>query len=220
MPTPVPPSKPRTPIWIFLQSLAAILMRVFFDLQVRGLHHMPRSGGVLVVSNHQSFLDPVVLAVLHRRPFAFLADAYLFKFKPFGWLIRSLNAFPIQTGKGDVGAIKQTIALLQAGEVLTIYPEGTRSPNGQLQPVLGGAALAIRRAKVPVMPAIIVGAYEAYPRQAKIPRPGRVRVVFDQPVQLDHLKGEEIVTFLQQKFATMFAEANAWRNEGSEREGD
>jgi 1-acyl-sn-glycerol-3-phosphate acyltransferase len=215
-----PPDQPRSLMWKFCQGIAGILARVAWDLKVRGTEHMPPRGGVLVVSNHQSYIDPVVLTVMFRRRFAYLADAYLFKIKPFAWLISSLNAFPIQTGKGDIGAMKETIRLLQSGEVLNLYPEGTRSRDGTLQPVLGGAALAIRRAKVPVMPAIIVGAYEAYPRHAILPRAGRVRVIFDKPVELHHLKADEIVAFLEQTFARLYAQATAWRDADADGDGE
>ncbi len=204
--------KQRSFTWKFLQVFAGILCRVMFDLKVRGREHLPRRGGVLIVSNHQSYIDPVVLAVTFDRPFAYLADAYLFKFKPFAWLIRKLNAFPIKTGSGDVGAMKETIRLLQSGEVLNVYPEGHRTRHGGLQKVEGGVALAIRRAKVPVMPAIIVGAYEAFSRHSLLPRTGRVRVMFGPPMRMDHLKNDEIVKEIEQTFARMFAEANAWRD--------
>lgn len=198
-------------IWRSLQAAAAMLVRVMFNLQVRGTHNMPATGGVLIVANHQSFLDPVVLGVMFDRPMAYLADAYLFKFKPLGWLIRKLHAFPINTGKGDVAAMKEMIRLLQAGEVLNVFPEGTRTSDGQLQTIEGGVALAIRRAKVPVIPAIIVGAYEAFPRHSIIPRAGKVRVIFDTPRQMHHLKAEQIVAEIEQAFHKLFDEATQWR---------
>ncbi len=207
------PSKPRSTMWRCLQVLASILTRVFLNLQVRGTEHLPKHGGVLIVSNHQSFIDPVVIAVRFDRPFAFLADAYLFKIKPFAWLIRRLNAFPINTGKGDIAAMKETIRLLQSGEVLNVFPEGTRTHTGKIDEIQGGVALAIRRAKVPVMPAVIVGAYEAFPRQSIFPRTGRVRVIFDKPRRLDHLKADEIVSILESEFSRLYDQAIAWRDE-------
>jgi 1-acyl-sn-glycerol-3-phosphate acyltransferase len=207
----------RSLLWRFLQIICAIGVRVFFHLQVRGVENIPQTGGALIASNHQSYLDPVLIAVMSRRRFAFLAHAYLFKFKPFAWLIRALNAFPIEQGKGDVGAMKETIRLLQAGEVLNVYPEGTRSPHGKLQPVQAGVALAIRRAKVPVVPAIIVGAYEAWPKHQLIPRPARVRVMYRPAIELHHLKGDQIVAELERIFREMYAEAIAWRQEEIDR---
>ena len=96
--------KQRSFTWKFLQSICAIVTRVMFDLKVRGREHLPRTGGVLIVSNHQSYIDPVVLAVTFQRPFAYLADAYLFKFKPFGRLIAALNSIPIRENESVVAA--------------------------------------------------------------------------------------------------------------------
>lgn len=196
--------------WRILQTLAAILVRVLFDLKVRGKHNLPKTGGVLVVSNHQSYIDPVLLAVLMRRPFAYLAEAYLFKIKPFAWLITRLNAFPVKRGAGDVGAMKQTIKLLQDGWVLNLYPEGHRTADGKMLPVQAGVALVVRRAKVPVVPAIIYGAYEAWPRHQKVPSFGRVRVIYRPPIDMNGWSSEQIVQTLTTTFNEMFEEARHW----------
>lgn len=196
-----------------LQILAGIGSRVFFDLKVKGLEHLPKSGGVLVVSNHQSYLDPVILAVRLHRPFAYLADAKLFKFKPFAWLIRSLNAFPVQQGKGDVGAMKQVIRLLNEGWVLNVFPEGTRTATGELEEVQPGVALMIRRSNVPVVPAVIHGAFKAWPRHQLLPWPGKVRVLYGQPIDTNGLGAREIVSKMQAVFTEMFADVKAWSAE-------
>ncbi len=200
-------------IWKFLQSLCAILVRVMFDLKVRNKHLLPKAGGVLVVSNHQSYIDPILLAVLMRRPFAFLADAYLFKIAPFRWLITKLNAFPVKQGSGDVGAMKQTIRLLQEGWILTIFPEGHRTANGTMLPVQAGVALVVRRAKVPVMPAIIYGAYDAWPRHQVAPKFGRVRVIYRAPIDMTGMSSDQIVQTLTRIFNEMFEEARQWDEE-------
>lgn len=196
--------------WRILQMLAAILVRVMFDLKVRNRHVLPKTGGVLVVSNHQSYLDPVLLAVLMHRPFAYLADAYLFKIKPFAWLIRKLNAFPVKQGSGDVGAMKQTIKLLQEGWVLNIFPEGHRTHHGRLLPVQPGVALVVRRAKVPVVPAIIYGAYDAWPRHQVAPKFGRIRVIYRPSIDMSKMSPDEIVQTLTTIFNDMFEEARQW----------
>jgi 1-acyl-sn-glycerol-3-phosphate acyltransferase len=193
-----------------LQIVAGIGSRVFFDLKVKGLENLPKSGGVLVVSNHQSYLDPVILAVRLHRPFAYLADAKLFKFGPFAWLIRSLNAFPVKQGKGDVGAMKEVIRLLNEGWVLNVFPEGTRTANGELDEVQPGVALMIRRTNVPVVPAIIHGAFKSWPRHQLLPWPGKVRVMYGPPIDTNGLSGREIVGKLQATFTEMFAEVKAW----------
>ena len=203
----------RSPLYRWLQIPSAIGSRVFFDLKVKGLEHVPKTGGVLIVSNHQSYLDPVVLAVRLSRPFAYLADAKLFKFAPFAWLIRSLNAFPVKQGKGDVGAMKEVIRLLNEGWALNVFPEGTRTETGELEPVQPGVALMIRRTNVPVVPAVIHGAYRAWPRFNLLPRPGTVRVLYGPAIDTTGLSGREIVGKLQATFETMFADVKAWAAE-------
>lgn len=199
----------RTMIWRFLQAFCVMMLRVLYDFRVTGRHHVPTTGGVLVVCNHQSYLDPILLGARLWRPMAYLAEAHLFKFKPFAWLIRSLNAFPIQQGKGDIGAMKESIRLLHAGQILNVFPEGTRTEDGKLQPVLGGVAVLIRRAKVPVVPAIITGAYQAWPRHQRLPHPGRIRLHFGEPMHLDGLTSDQIVRTIEETFARMLAEAEA-----------
>ncbi|MGC4031708.1 MAG: lysophospholipid acyltransferase family protein [Tepidisphaeraceae bacterium] len=104
-----------TAIYRCCQRIAAMVMRIVFDQKSYGTQNVPRTGGVLVVSNHVSYADPCIVAAISPRQFAFLADSYLWGFKPFGWLISRLNAFPVKQGKGDVGAVKQTIGLLNDG---------------------------------------------------------------------------------------------------------
>lgn len=203
----------RSLLYKWLQIVSSIGSRVFYDLKVRGGEHLPKSGGVLVVSNHQSYLDPVIIAVKMNRPFAYLADANLFKFPPFAWLIRSLNAFPVRQGKGDVSAMKEVIRLLNEGWVLNVFPEGTRTETGELEPVQPGVALMIRRTNVPVVPAVIHGAFAAWPRTNLLPRPGKVRILYGPPIQTAGLSGREIVAVLQQTFERMIVDVKAWSAE-------
>ncbi len=211
---PVDPSEyeVRNFMWKCCQTFARIMCRVCYDLKVRGKENFPLGGGLLVVSNHQSYLDPVLLAVMLDRPFTYLAEAYLFKFKPFAWLITALGATPVKRGKADHGAVKEVIRLVQEGRAMTIFVEGTRSRDGKLQPVQGGCAIAIRRAQVPVIPVAIAGAYDAWPRRKKLPGLGKIRVVYGKPIYLHHLKGDQIVNEIQNSIKLLFDEANEWRN--------
>jgi 1-acyl-sn-glycerol-3-phosphate acyltransferase len=103
--------------WKWAQLIAQILTKVLFDLNVQGRHNIPKRGGVLIVSNHQSYLDAVVLAAFLRRPVNFVGQSGLFE-NPFGaWVLRRLNALPLRQGKGDVGAMKETIRRLREGHV-------------------------------------------------------------------------------------------------------
>ena len=197
------------PMYRFWKNFVAFLLRVVFDQKCYGSENVPREGGVLVVSNHVSYLDPPIIAALCPRQFAFLADSGLWTFKPFGWVISRLNAFPVQQGKGDVGAMKKTINLLNDGWALTVFPEGMRSLTGRMEPVQAGAALIIRRTHVPVVPAYIYGAYEAWPKHRMFPRRGHVKVIYRPAMDMAGLGAKEITAELTRVFGEMAAEAAA-----------
>ena len=202
----------RTPIWIAVQQISRILTTVFFDLKVYGAYNIPKTGGVLLVSNHQSYLDPVLLSIGLDRTLSYLGKAELFKNPAFAWLIRSLNAFPVSQGKGDVGAVKEAVARLQEGHLLNIYPEGSRTENGEMLPLEKGAGLVIRRAKVPVVPAAIAGSYEAWPKSTKFPRPHPIRILIGPPLpDLWQLDRDEIVTTLDVTLRKMYDDLRAGR---------
>ena len=197
---------PPHPLWKLAQTIVRIGTTLVLDLKVYGRDNVPREGGALMISNHQSFLDPAVLGAQLHRPMSYLAKSELWKNRFFGWLITNLYAFPVQQGKGDVGAIKETIRRLQEGHLLNIYPEGSRTEDGELLPIQPGAALVIRKAGVPVIPAIVDGSFQAWPKGKKIPRGHQVRVLIGKPVRLDHLKSKEIVEYIDRTFREMLAE--------------
>ena len=164
---------------------------------------------MLIVSNHQSYLDPVLLAVKLPRPLSFFAKSELFENKFFGAFIRSLNAFPVRQGEGDVGAVKETIRRLQEGHMLTVFPEGGRSPDGELQPILNGASLVVRKAQVPIVPVIIEGSFKAWSKDMKIWQRHPIRVMFGKPAVVHHMKAKEITAFIDQQFHELLAELRA-----------
>jgi 1-acyl-sn-glycerol-3-phosphate acyltransferase len=199
-------STERLLIWKSLQAIARILTTVLFDLKVYGRQNVPRRGGVLIVSNHQGYLDAVVLAVRLDRPLNYLAKSELFESRWFSWLLRMLNAFPVRLGHRDVAAVRETIRRLQEGHVLNFYPEGTRTPDGQIKHLEKGVALIVRRAAVPVVPAVIVGSFEAWPAHRKMFRPWPVRVQFGPPMDLAELGEKEIVARIDRTLRAMFQE--------------
>lgn len=191
------------PVYNFSRSLARAVGTVFFDLKVYGEENVPLTGGVLLVSNHQSFIDPIFIAAKLPRVLAFLAKSGLFDPPGFGWLIRNCNAFPVKQGKGDVGAMKKTIELLQTGHAVLVFPEGSRSDDGHLQEIAAGAALVVKRAKVPVVPLVIEGAFDVWPRHRKLPRTGRVTVRFGEPMWLHQKESREIVGKIGEAFRSL-----------------
>src|SRR4051812_11632296 len=160
----------RSWFWRICQVIATIYTTLVFDLKVYGTRNIPRRGGALLLANHQSYLDPVLIATKLTRPVSFMAKSELFEAgKFFPWLIRSLHAFPVKRGQGDIGAIKQAIIRLEEGNILNMYPEGTRTKTGEIGPILPGVAVIVRRAGVPVIPVLIDGSFKAIPKGSKLP---------------------------------------------------
>ncbi len=152
--------------------------------------NVPRTGPVLLVANHASFYDPpAVGSGIRHRHADYLARASLFKFKPFGWLITMLNSTPIKQGAGDTGAMKATIEKMKQGRLMLVFPEGSRSDDGEVQQFQRGIAVLLKRAHCQIVPVGISGAYEAWPRRQKLPVPFRDKIVvcFGEPISSDEL---------------------------------
>lgn len=192
--------------------LTRVLATLLFDFRSYRADRVPERGGVLILSNHQSYLDPPLLGVHLHRPVAFLAKSELFDFAPFGTFIRQLNAFPLRQGKSDVGAMKESIRLLQNGWALTIFAEGGRTAHGRLAPVQKGAGLMVKRANVPVVPTVIDGAYKAWPRDASgFPRPHPVRVLYGEPTDLSNMKADDIRKWADDRLASLLDDLRSGR---------
>ncbi|MGB7156499.1 MAG: lysophospholipid acyltransferase family protein [Tepidisphaeraceae bacterium] len=193
-------------IYKFFRALFRILSSAWFDLKVYGKENVPKTGGVLLLSNHQSFLDPVALGVQLERELIFLARSGLFTNPVFGWFIRKCNAFPVRQGEGDIGAVKETIRRLQEGHMLTVFPEGGRCEDGELQPIQSGASLVVRKAQVPIVPVVIEGSFKAWPKHRKIWQRCPVRVLFGKPVVVHDMKAKEITAFIDRQLHELMAE--------------
>ncbi len=174
-----------------LQQVARVLFAVVFRIRVEGRRRLPRRGGVLVVSNHQSYLDPVLAAVGMPRPFHPMARRSLFRFPPFAWLIRSLHAFPVRRGSADMGAVREALRRLKGGAVVLMFPEGTRTRDGAIGRLRAGPVMLARRAGVPILPLVIDGAFEAWPRSRRLPRPHPIRVACGRPVSAEAAAGRD-----------------------------
>ena len=149
-----------------------------FGFRVRFAEPLPRDGGLLVVSSHQSHLDPLLLGLATDRRLSSLARSSLYHFKPFAAVITALDAVPIDRNASMVKTMKAVIGRLRDGRAVVIFPEGTRTATGQLGEIKSGFALLAKKAGVPIVPVAIVGAYECWPRSRLLPRPGRIRLEF------------------------------------------
>lgn len=179
---------------ILFFAAAAQLVRIFFRLtqrlRVSGLEHEPPTGPVIIVANHQSHFDPPAIGSAPRRHVCFVARKSLFSVPGLGGLIGLLNAFPIKDdGGSDTAAIRTALEILKQGRMLLIFPEGTRTPDGEIKDFKRGVWLLLSRAKCPVWPVAIEGAYDAFPRGRKFPSlfKHRIRVKFGAPIAPDEL---------------------------------
>lgn len=202
----------RSLVWKYLQIIARVGTTLLFDLKVTGIENVPKDGGVILAANHQSYLDPVLVAVRLYRPVSFFAKSELFENPWFGWFIRMLHAFPVRQGEGDIGAVKELIRRLGEGYAINIYPEGSRSETGDIAPLEKGIALVIRKARVPVVPVVIDGSYDAWPKGQILFHAHPIRVKYGKPLILYEKKGTEIVSELEQCLKSMLAQLRQERN--------
>src|SRR5262245_24390544 len=141
------------------------------SIRTEGFKHVPHVGPALLVANHQSFLDPVLIGLAARRHLCFLARKTLFRNQAFTWLIRSLGAVPInQEGFARAG-LETILEQLDAGRAILVFPEGERTADGRIQPLRPGIHLLIKRVAMPIVPIGIAGAYHAWPRHQLLPMP-------------------------------------------------
>jgi 1-acyl-sn-glycerol-3-phosphate acyltransferase len=165
----------------FARLLVAAVFALCFRLRVIGAQRVPDAGGALLLANHASYLDPPLIGACLRRHLRYMARASLFRNPVFGALLRALNAFPVRRGRPDKASLRRAVAELAAGELLVMFPEGTRTTDGELGPMKGGFRLLVRRAGVPVVPVAIDGSFEAWP-SGGFPRPHRIRIAFGRPI--------------------------------------
>lgn len=138
----------------------------------------------MLVANHASFLDPCLVGAPIARHLHFLAKAELFHVPILGRIARSVSAHPIRREGLDRNAMRECIDIMKSGEALVIFPEGTRTRDGQLQPGKGGPAMLAVQAGVQCVPAYIDGTFQAWPRTRALPRPTKVRVYYGKPFDL------------------------------------
>ncbi len=186
------PSRRRDPVTLWYRVVrplarwgVAKIVRSHFD----GLEHLPAHGPCILVPNHQSVLDPLLLQGTLPRAVHSMTKSTQFRRGFFRWILPRLNAFPVRRYRVDAQSVRVLLRRLEEGGVVCVYPEGERSWDGLLQPFRRGTLRVILRAGVPVVPVGIDGTYRAWPRWASRPKPGfSVRVRLGEPMLLgEHL---------------------------------
>jgi 1-acyl-sn-glycerol-3-phosphate acyltransferase len=168
---------PRRSPWLFFvgRFMFHCLFSTIWRRRVSGWENIPGAGGVIIAPNHVSYADPPLVGSSMERPLHFMAKQELFEVPVLGFLIRRTNAFPVRRGKQDIGAFRAVIKLLQQGEPVLIFPEGSRSRDGQLRPARAGVGMIACLAQVPVVPVRLVNT-------GRLGRLAPVRVIFGKPL--------------------------------------
>jgi 1-acyl-sn-glycerol-3-phosphate acyltransferase len=169
--------------WI-MRALFTLFFRCFGSWEVCGHENVPEKGAVLITPNHLSFLDPPLVGCALRRPGWFMAKGELFDIPGLRWLIRGMHAYPVKRGVPDRASLKRTLAYLKSGEIVCVFPEGTRSVNGELGPVEIGVGMLALKSGAIVVPVGIRGTDRMLPRDAKRLYRAKIRIRFGAPLCL------------------------------------
>jgi 1-acyl-sn-glycerol-3-phosphate acyltransferase len=163
---------------------------LLYRFRAYGSRRLPAEGAVLLVSNHQSYLDPPAIGVgVSHRHLDYIARLGLFEGRVLAWLLTQFNSLPIREQGGDSGAIKEILRRLEAGRAVLIFPEGTRTPDGAMTEFKRGIAVLVKRSRCPVIPVAVEGCFDAWPRQKLWPRlwGKRIAVSFGRPIPHEEL---------------------------------
>ena len=176
-------------LYAILKPIAVALARAYFRLEARGRERVPMHGPLILVANHSSVLDPPFVGAAAPRRLTFLAKAELFRIPLFGPLIRAVGAHPLRREGSDPSALRTARRLVEDGEALLIFPEGTRGPEGVLREPKAGAGMLAVLTGAPVVPVLITGTGRAWPKGARLPRPVKVVVAFGEPLRFERSGG-------------------------------
>ena len=172
--------------WICFRAL----YRFYFRWRVYNPERVPLQGPVILAANHASFLDPPLVGSGVRRGINYLARESLFRFPVLGWILHRWQVVPVDREGGGAKGLKAILDRLLEGGAIILFPEGTRTRDGKLQPARSGIGLTVIKSEAPVVPVRVFGTFEAFGRHMKFPRPHRVAVKYGQPMPFAELRAE------------------------------
>ena len=179
----------RTPVLDAARPVIRLGARLYFRIRFEGMQHIPAAGPLLIVPNHVTYADPVLVSIPVRRPVHYMAWNALFDVPGLAWLIRRLRAFPVEIESADPRAAREAVRLLQSDAAVMIFPEAGRSPDGRLARFKPGAFRLACTLGVPVLPVTIVGGHDSWPPGRILPRPGRLAITY-HPVVVPEAGGD------------------------------
>lgn len=196
-----------------MQAFCRVVTLLLFRVRCQGAAVVPAHGATMLLCNHQSHLDPILIGSVCRRRMQYLARSSLYRFAPLGWLIQSLGGISIDRDAG-IGGLKATMRLLKDEKIVLMFPEGTRTPDGQMQPLKGGFGTIAKRTSCTIVPVGLDGAYDAWPRTRGYPLPGKICIEFGQPLEkeeVERLSEDELLLEVERRIQACIALARARR---------
>ncbi len=172
--------------WSFFRLMYA----TYFRRRIYNAERVPLKGPVILASNHASYLDPPLVGSGVHRGINYLARDTLFRYPGVGWLLRKWNSVPVDRDGGGAAGLKAILDRLLDGGAIILFPEGTRTRDGKLQPARSGIGLTVIKSTAAVVPARVFGTFEAYGRHMKYPKPHRVAVKYGRPLYFEKLRAE------------------------------
>jgi len=172
--------------WLFF----GLLFRLYLRARAYNPERVPLTGPVIIASNHASIIDPPLIGIFVKRAINYLARESLFRFPVIGWILRSWNAVPVDREGGGAAGLRAILDRLLGGGAIILFPEGTRTRDGKLQPARSGVGLTVIKSIAPVVPVRVFGTFEAFNREMSWPRPHRVCVKYGLPLRFDDLRTE------------------------------
>lgn len=203
----------------FIQRSCYYFLRIFYDYKVYGAENSyPHKA--IIAPNHASFIDPPIVASSWPRELHFLASDYLFKIPILKTVISNVNTHPVQRGKADLSSIKLICQLLNEGKQVIIFPEGTRSMDGNLAPLKNGIGLLAYKSHAAVIPAYIHGSYQIWNRKSSFPKLwGKTAIVYGTPIffeEFAHLDSKQFQQALLEKLRDSILNLKKWYDEGAQ----
>ena len=172
--------------WCFFRTA----YKFYFGWRVYNPERVPVRGPVILASNHASILDPPLVGAGLRRSINYLARESLFRFPVVGWVLRKWNSVPVDREGGGAKGLRAILDRLLAGGAIILFPEGTRTRDGKLQPARAGIGLTVIKSAAAVVPVRVFGTFEAFGRDVRFPRPRRVAVKYGLPMHFEQLRAE------------------------------
>ncbi|HEY2419812.1 MAG TPA: lysophospholipid acyltransferase family protein [Neobacillus sp.] len=165
--------------YAFAKSVVSAIFKPWYQIKAKGVENFPKEGGVLLCTNHIHNFDPIVLGIMAPRPVHYMAKEEIFNVPILGNIVRKCNAFPVKRGMSDREALRKGLNILKEGNVLGLFPEGTRSRTGELGKGLAGAGFFALRTDASVVPCAIIGPYKSF---------HKLKVVYGKPIPMEELK--------------------------------